>query len=125
MVKINAAKFHIEFVKHPIVADAEFAFGTALQPLVGEIFQPRSHLINLALHGFADAGRQTVKRLGKSLRPDLQRGGCGSFWLASRAIAVGDFAVGLIELGLHFVGEFKLVFEKIINPRANFLNFSA
>ncbi len=49
----------------------------------------------------------------------------GSFRLASRVIAFGDFAAGLIELGLHFVGEFKLVFEKIINPRANFLNFSA
>ena len=62
VVKINAAKFHIEFVKHAIVADAEFAFGTALQPLVGEIFQPRSHVINLTLHGFTDAGRQTIKR---------------------------------------------------------------
>jgi len=35
------------------------------------------------------------------------------------------FAAGLVELGLYVVGEFKLVFEKIINPRANFLNFSA
>ena len=31
-----------------------------------------------------------------------------------------QFAAGLIDLGLHFVGEFKLVFQEIINPRANF-----
>jgi hypothetical protein len=28
----------------------------------------------------------------------------------------------LIELGLHLVGEFKLIFEKVVNPRAEFLN---
>jgi len=55
-------KFHVEFVKHAVVADAEFEFGTALQPLVREIFQSRSHFINFALHGFANAGWQAVKR---------------------------------------------------------------
>ena len=63
VVEINAAKLHVEFVKHAIVADAEFEFRTALQPLVREIFQPRPHFINFALHRFADAGRQIVKRL--------------------------------------------------------------
>jgi len=62
-MEINAAKFHVEFVKHAVVADAEFEFRPALQPLVREIFQPRPHFINLALCCFADAGRQTVKRL--------------------------------------------------------------
>jgi len=40
-------------------------------------------------------------------------------------MAFGDFVARLVELGLHFIGEFKLVFKKIINPRANFLDFVA
>jgi hypothetical protein len=47
------------------------------------------------------------------------------FALTSRVMACGDFAAGLVESGLHFVGEFKLVFEKIINPRANLFNLGA
>jgi hypothetical protein len=125
VVEINAAKLHIEFVKHAVVAGAEFEFRTALQPFVRESFQPRSQFINLALHCFADTGRQIVKRFGKSRRPDLERGGHGSFWLASRVIAFRDFVAGLIKLGLHFVGEFKLVLKKIVNPRADFFNFGA
>ena len=124
-MEIYAAKFYVEFVKHTIVADAKFAFGPALQPFVGKIFQARSHFVNLALHRFADAGWQAVKRLGKSVRQDLERSGHGSFRLASRVIAPGDFAAGLIQLGLHVIGKFKLVFKKVINPRANFFNFSA
>ena len=55
----------------------------------------------------------------------MKRSSHGSFWMASRVIALGDFAAGLIELGLHFVGEFKLVFKKIINRRADFFNLGA
>lgn len=71
VVEINAAKFQIKFIKHAVVTNAKFEFRAALQPLVREVFQPRPHFINLALHRFADAGRQTVKRLCKCGRPDL------------------------------------------------------
>ena len=54
-MQINPAKFHIEFVKHAVIAGAEFEFRAALQPFVREIFQLHSHFINLALHRFADA----------------------------------------------------------------------
>ena len=60
-MQIYPTKLHIEFVKHAIIADAEFEFRAALQPFVREIFQSHSHFINFALHRFADAGRQIVK----------------------------------------------------------------
>jgi hypothetical protein len=40
-------------------------------------------------------------------------------------MAFGNFPAGLVELGLHIVIEFKLVFQKIINPCADFLDFAA
>ncbi len=81
--------------------------------------------MNLALHRFADAWRQIVKRLGQRGRSDLERGSHVSFWQAGGVMALADFAAGLVEPGFHLVGEFKLVFEKIINPRADFFNLSA
>ena len=62
VVEINPSKFHIKFVKHPVVANAQFEFRTALKSLVLEIFQPCAHFINLALHGFTDGGGQIVER---------------------------------------------------------------
>lgn len=54
VMEINAAQLHIEFVEHAIIADTKFEFRTALQSLVRESFQPRAHLIHLALNGFTD-----------------------------------------------------------------------
>ena len=62
VMQINPAEFQIEFVEHTVVANAEFEFRPPLQPFVRKIFQPRSHLVNLALNGFADTSRQIVKR---------------------------------------------------------------
>ena len=62
MVEINSSKFHIKFVKHPVVTNAQFEFRPALQPLVRKNFQTRAHFINLALHGFTDGGGQIVER---------------------------------------------------------------
>lgn len=121
----NAAQRHVEFVKHTVVADAEFAFRPALQSLVWEMFQPPSHVINLALHRFTNAGRQIVKRLGKSVRPDWEHSGHGSFRLAGGVIAFGNLATGLIQPGLHIIGEFQLVFQKIVYPRAHLFDFRA
>ena len=61
MVEINSSKFHIKFVKHPVVTNAQFEFRTALKSLVLEIFQPCAHFINLVLHRFADGRRQGIK----------------------------------------------------------------
>ena len=46
-------------------------------------------------------------------------------WLSGRVMALGDFVTGLIGLGLHFISELKLVFQEIINPRADFFNLRA
>ena len=73
-MQINPSEFHIEFVKHAVIAGAELEFRTALQSFVREIFQSRSHFINLALHHFTDADRQIVKGLREGVRPDLKRG---------------------------------------------------
>ena len=62
IMKINAAKFHIEFVKHAVVTDAEFKFRSALQSFVREFLQTQAHFINLALHHFADTRRQIIER---------------------------------------------------------------
>jgi hypothetical protein len=48
-----------------------------------------------------------------------------SLGLARRVIPGGDFAAGLIELGFHLVLQFELVFEKVINPRTEFLDLRA
>jgi hypothetical protein len=55
----------------------------------------------------------------------LERGSHGSFRLARREISVADFSARLIELGFYLISQFKLVFEIIINSRANPLDLSA
>ena len=66
VVEINPAKFHIEFVKHAVITNADFKFRTTLQTLVRKTFQTCSHIINFTLDHFADGKRQIVKCLGKS-----------------------------------------------------------
>jgi hypothetical protein len=122
VVEINTAQFHIELVKHAVIADTQFEFRAALQALVWERLQPCAHFIHLSFHGRANRQRQLVEGTGKGGRPDLERGSHVSLRLAGCVIAGGDFAAGLIERGLHLIGQLKLVFEKVINPRANFLD---
>ena len=55
----------------------------------------------------------------------MERGGHDSLGLARGVIASGDFATRFVELGFHRIGQLKLVFEKVINPRADFLDLSA
>jgi hypothetical protein len=124
-VQIDAALRYLKLVKYPVIADPQFALRPALQSLVGKGFQARAHFIHFALHGFADDGRKIVKGAGKGGRPDLERGGHDSLGLARRVIPGGDFAAGLIELGFHLVLQFKLIFEKVINPRAELLDLRA
>jgi len=121
-MQINPAKFHIRFVKHAVIADAQFEFSTALQPLMRETFQPCAHFIYFTLHSFTNGERQIVKRLGESGRPDLQRCGHGLLGLARRVRTFGNLTAGLVELGLHLISKFKLAFKKVINPCANLLD---
>ena len=124
-VKRKAALLHVEFVKHAVIANAQFEFRATLQPLMRKGFQARAHFIHFLFHGSADGGGQTVKRAGKSGRPDLERSDHGSLGLARGVIAGGNFAARFVELCLHFIGQFKLVFEKVFNPRAQFFDFGA
>ncbi len=55
----------------------------------------------------------------------MERGGHDSLGLARRVIPGGDFVAGLIELGFHLVLQLELIFEKVINPRAEFLDLRA
>jgi hypothetical protein len=55
----------------------------------------------------------------------LECGSHGSRGLARGVIAGGDFAARLIELRFHLIGQFKLVFQKVINPRPDFLDLGA
>ncbi len=55
--------------------------------------------------------------------PDLERGGHGSLGLARSVIAGGDFAARFVELGLHVVGQFEVVFDVIFVPRVELFQF--
>ena len=66
VVEVNPSEFHIKFVKHAIITNADFKFRTTLQTLVRKTFQTCSHIIDFTLDHFADGKRQIVKCLGKS-----------------------------------------------------------
>jgi hypothetical protein len=67
VVEINAALLHIKFIKHSIIADSQFEFGTILKSLVREIFQSYAHFIHLALNGLANRCRKRIKSFGERL----------------------------------------------------------
>jgi hypothetical protein len=54
---------HIEFVEHSVIADSQFEFGAALEPLVREIFQLCAYVIHFALDGVSSGFRQGIKCL--------------------------------------------------------------
>ena len=60
-MQIDAAKFHIEFVEHAVIANAQFEFGSALQSLVRKGFQSCANFIHFMLRGFADGKWQSSK----------------------------------------------------------------
>jgi hypothetical protein len=96
-----------------------------LQSLVREGLEPPPHLIHFAFGCLADGQWQRIERFGECRGPYLERGGHGSFRLARGEISVSNFLAGLIKFGFYLISEFKLVFEVIINPRANPLDLSA
>ena len=55
----------------------------------------------------------------------MQRGCHGSLGLARRVIPGGDFAAGLIKPGFHLVLQLQVIFKKVVNPRAEFLDLRA
>jgi hypothetical protein len=56
---------HVELIKHAVIANAQFEFRAALQALVRERFQSRTHVIHLALNGVANGRRQAIEGAGK------------------------------------------------------------
>ena len=54
VMEINAAKLRVELIKHPVIADAQFEFRTALQSLMWERLQSCAHFIHLPFHGGAN-----------------------------------------------------------------------
>lgn len=49
-MQINAALFYIKLIKNAVVADTQFKFRPALQSVVRETLQPRTHFIHLAVN---------------------------------------------------------------------------
>lgn len=53
----------------------------------------------------------------------MERGRHRSLWLTRRVLPGRNFAAGLIEPGFHFICQFKLVLEVVVNPCADLLDF--
>lgn len=51
------------------------------------------------------------------------RGGHGSTRLACGVVASGDFAARLVELGLHLMSHFELVFQIVLELCAELFEF--
>lgn len=62
IMEIDAALGRIEFVEHSVIADSQFEFGAALEPLVREGFQLCAYVIHFALNGVAGRFWQGIKR---------------------------------------------------------------
>ncbi len=121
----DAALPDVKLVEHSKISNPQFELRPPLQSLVREGFKTPAHLIHFALDCLANSEWQRIESLAERRRPDLERGGHGSFRLARGEISVGDFPAGLIELGLYLISQFKLIFQIIINPGADPLDLSA
>jgi len=122
-MEVEAAELGVEFVEHAVITHAQFEFGPALQALVGESLQPRPHLIHFPLHGSANCGMQVVECVGERRRPNLERGGHDSTWLTCGVASCTDFAARLVELGLHLISQFELIFHIVLEPCAQLFEF--
>jgi len=92
---------------------------------MGKGFQPCSHVVDFALDGNARRGRQGIERSRESRRPNLEGGRHNLPGLSCRELSRCDFAPRLIQLGFHFIRQFKIVLETFIDPITNLLEFSA
>jgi hypothetical protein len=125
VVQVNATLDQVEFVKHAVITHSQLEFGAASEALMREIFEPRTHLVDLALDGFACGCRQGIESFGECWRPDLERGGHSLFRLSTRILPGGNLAAGLLKLGFDLIGQFKLLLEVIVDPLADLFDFSA
>jgi hypothetical protein len=125
VVEENALLVCVKFVEDAISADPQSAFNPTLKSVVGKGVQPCSHLIDLALDGLAHRGRQGIERRRESGRPDLEGGRHNLTGLSCCELARCDFAPRVIQLGFHFIRQFKTVLETFIDPITNLLEFSA
>lgn len=93
--------------------------------MVGESFEPKPHVINLPFDAGSDIGREFEKGSVESGVADLQRRTHGRSRLAhARLKTLGHLTLGLLNGGLEFRRELQFIFNQIIQPFANFAQFS-
>ncbi len=122
-MEINATLVQVDLEKHAIIADSQFELASALQSFMRETLESRAHLVHLALHSFTGGAWQGIKRFGECRRPDLKCCRHELLWLARSVATSGDFRAGLVQLGLHFIRQLKLILKVIVDPLADLLNF--
>jgi len=123
VMQMDSPRRDIELVEHPVVADAQSEFRPAAQAPVREVFQSRTHLVNLLLNSGTHLSWKCVKSTSESRRPDLEGGGHASSRLTCGVVTVGDLPTRLIEAALHLVRKLKLVFEVFVDPRTKRFDF--
>ena len=123
VMQMDLPRRDIELVEHPVVADAQSEFRPAAQAPVREVFQSRTHLVDLLLNSGTHLSWKCVKSTSESRRPDLEGGGHASSRLTCGVVTVGDLPTRLIEAALHLVRKLKLVFEVFVDPRTKRFDF--
>ena len=113
-----------EFVENAISADPQSEFSPTLKSVMGKGLQPCSHVIDSALDPIAHRSRQGIERSRESRRPNLEGGRHNLTGLSCCELSRRDFAPRLIQLGFHFIRQFKSVLETFIDPISNLLEFS-
>ena len=96
VMQVDSPLARIKFVKHPVVAHAQFELGTALQPLVGENVQPGSQVVHFTFHIGLNRIGQGVESAGKGGGPDLQGSRHGSPGVAGSEFTGRNFTAGFI-----------------------------
>jgi hypothetical protein len=96
VVLINAALLDVEFVQHTVIAHSQFEFGPALESLVREISELRSHLVDFSAGQHPDVHRKRIKCFRKCRRPNLKGGSHDLFQLACRVLPGRNLAAGLV-----------------------------
>ena len=123
VMQVDSPLARIKFVKHPVVAHAQFELGTALQPLVGENVQPGSQVVHFTFHIGLNLIGQGVESAGKGGGPDLQGSSHGSPGVAGSEFTGRNFTAGFIEPGNYLIGQFEVVFHIVLEPTMKLRQF--
>ncbi len=125
VVEIDASEFHVKFVKHAVIADAQFELGAALKTLVGKGIQraPISSTLRCTLSR-RDAGRASDARANVG-DPIWSAAATRLLRRARGVVALRNLAARLVELGFDLGAQFKLVFQEFVNPRPQVFDLGA